>query len=291
MECFDPSMNLHTQFLGSSLFRWGAALGIVLAIGIWAQLLIRRGIGIWSKRNAISPHGRTIAAGVGFAAKALVWTLLLLTLLSSLGVKVSALIAGLGIGGVALALAVQSLLGDMFASISMYFDSPFDIGDSVAVTGASGRVERIGWRSTRIRASSGEEITLSNGELLKQPIHNFSRAAQQEVQCTLCVGYATRSELVEHLPALLADIITRVEGARFQRAYLKELGKAALEFELSFTISGDGGDARERLHAVNLAIFRRFEREGIAFAAAEGRQRTQRPRERIPASNGARIGH
>jgi small-conductance mechanosensitive channel len=248
--------------------RIGALCVLLIQVGIWAQVGLRHGIGIWTNRRGDSPHAQTLAVGIRFVARLVIWTLILLTILSSLGIKISALVAGLGIGGVAVALAIQSLLSDIFASFSMYFDRPFDIGDTIVVGGTEGVIERIGWRSTRLRATEGQEVVFANGELIKQQIHNYSHMQRRHVECRIHLEYAA-PDLVARVPSLLADAIGSVEGSEFERAQLKELGRRALVYEVEFSIEGSDQDLhKQRRHAVNLAILERFADEGIGFYGA-----------------------
>jgi small-conductance mechanosensitive channel len=171
-----------------------------------------------------------------WALKTTLWVIFLLATLGNLGINVSALVASLGIGGIAVALAVQNVLGDLFASLSIAVDKPFEVGDAIAITGVSGTVEHVGLKTTRIRSDSGEQIVIGNGELLKNTVRNYKRMQTRRVQISLRVNPATPPALAAKLPAALKAIVERQQEVRADRVHLKSISQEALEFELVFYV-------------------------------------------------------
>jgi small-conductance mechanosensitive channel len=196
---------------------------------------------------------------LGFAAKVVLWSVILLLALDNLGVDVTALVAGLGIGGVAVALALQNVLGDLLASLSIVFDKPFVIGDTITVDDLTGTVESIGLKTTRLRGASGEQLVLANGELLKSRIRNWQRMTERRVVLAFGVPHSTPAAAVERIPAMVRDLIEQQDLLRFDRAHFKGFGAAALDFEAVYwVLSPDHGAFMDRQQAVNLGLLRAF---------------------------------
>jgi small-conductance mechanosensitive channel len=193
--------------------------------------------------------------------------LLILVALENLGVNITALLAGLVVGGVAVALALQNILGDLFASLSIALDKPFVVGDSLNIDMFTGSVERIGIKTTRLRSESGEQIILSNADILKSRVRNYGRMPEQRVLTTLRVAYATPSATLAGIPKLLEGIVREQATARFERCHLKSLGEAALQFELSyFAQQPNLNPLLDLQQTVNFRIIDEFRRLGIEFA-------------------------
>src|SRR5207237_1370789 len=197
---------LDQTFYNNSVRQWGIALAVALA-SFLALLLLRRllvatAVALWIHRRAglRAPHADvasvTTMRALGIGAKLVLWVIVFITALDKFGVNVTTLVTGLGIGGVAIALAVQNVLGDLFAALSIVFDKPFDVGDSIAVDQMQGTVERIGLKTTRVRSVSGEQIIISNSELLKSRIRNYKRQLDRRVVFTTDVTYGTTPEPV-----------------------------------------------------------------------------------------------
>ena len=241
-------------------------LGALIQLGLLAQNLVGTVSGRWlSKRDAVG--SATLAAGMRFAARVVIWAAILLMVLSNLGVEISALIAGLGVGSVAAALAVQNILGDLFASLALYFDRPFDIGDTIKVNDDVGTVLKIGLRSTRVQSIQGEEIIFPNTVLLQNRIHNFRRMTERRVILQVGVLYGTSADQIAAGATLIKEAIETVEGVRFERAHFKGFGASSLDFEALYWIqSREYVDYMERQQSVNLEVMRRFEKAGLDFA-------------------------
>ena len=245
-------------------------VGIVLLfqVGILVSEVIRFWLTTYRKQK-IEDHADTVTTvtSVGFMVKILLWLVLLLIALDNLGVNVSALIAGLGVGGIAVALAVQNILGDLFASFTIVLDKPFVIGDFIIVDNFLGTIEHIGLKTTRVRSLSGEQLIFSNSDLLKTRIRNFKRMYERRVVFSVGVIYQTTHPKLTKIPNIIKNIIEKQEKARFDRAHFKEYGSYALNFEIVYWIEDPDYNVYMDIHqAINLEIFQQFQREGIEFA-------------------------
>jgi small-conductance mechanosensitive channel len=204
---------------------------------------------------------------VQFIVRVGVWSLALLLIFENLGFDITALVAGLGVGGIAVALAAQSVLGDLFSSLAIVLDRPFEVDDFIVFGDQSGTVEKIGIKTTRIRALSGEQIACSNSDLVKSRIHNFKRMNERRVVLVLGVTYDTPANTLEIIPQRVTDIIQAQENTRFDRAHFRSFGNSALEFEVVYwVLSADYTVYMSVQQAINFAIFRAFEEDGIEFA-------------------------
>ena len=243
-------------------------LAVVLQAGLWVSAVID----FWVERNRkrLMTQDVTTASLLGvlrFAAKVVLWSVVLLVGLDNLGVDVTALIAGLGIGGVAVALALQNILGDLLASLSIVLDKPFVIGDTITVDTLTGSVENIGLKTTRLRATTGEQIVLSNGELLKSRIRNWARLTERQVTLTFGLAYPVPADKLAKIPGLLQGIVESQDQVRFDRAHLKALGPSSLDFEAVYKVlSPDFKLHMDRQQAILLELLRALEREGIELA-------------------------
>jgi len=200
-------------------------------------------------------------------ARVVVWSIALLLILNNLGFDVTALVAGLGIGGIAVALAAQNILGDLFASLAIVLDQPFVVGDFVVLGDKSGTIERIGIKTTRIRSLSGEELIVSNADLLASRIHNYKRMAQRRVLFTIGITYETPADKVEKLPGMLRAIVETQDLVRFDRAHFARYGDFALIYEVVYwVLSADYAVHMDTQQRINLAIYRQLQDEGIEFA-------------------------
>ena len=242
----------------------GLLLQIVLWVNHFVALWVERQV---EKRRGVDGAGVTALSLIGFAARVVVWALMLLLILDQLGFDITALVAGLGIGGVAIALAVQNILGDLFASLSIVLDKPFVVGDFIVVDGFLGTVEYIGLKTTRVRSLSGEMIVFSNNDLLKSRIRNFKRMYERRVVFSVQATYDTPLEKLQAIPAILRAAVERHDKTRFDRAHFKEFTDSALAFEVVyFMLTPDYNLYMDTQQAINLEIYRRFSEEKIEFA-------------------------
>ena len=237
-------------------------------VGVWASAAV----GTWLQSNRRARRGgdRAAESSLGvivFIARAIVWMMVVLLALENLGVNITTLVAGLGVGGVAVALALQNILGDLFASLSITFDQPFYVGDFVSVDTFQGTVEHIGIKSTRLRSISGEQIVLSNADLLKSRLRNFGRMSERRVLFTLGVTYETPVELLERIPLLLRGIIEGIADTRFDRCHFTNHNAASLDFEtVYYVVTADYMRHMDIQQEMRLKIHREFDRLGIEFA-------------------------
>ncbi|HEX7153386.1 MAG TPA: mechanosensitive ion channel family protein [Thermoanaerobaculia bacterium] len=196
-----------------------------------------------------------------------IWLIAAVVMIDNLGYDVTTLVTGLGIGGVAVALATQNILGDLFASLSIVIDKPFIIGDTIMVDSLSGTVEHIGLKTTRLRAAGGEQLIFSNSDLLKSRIHNFKRMVDRRILFRLGISYETTPEQLERIPAVIRQAIESREKTRFDRAHLLTLGDSALEFEVVYFVTSPDFNVYADIHqAVNLTIVRALAAEGVELA-------------------------
>lgn len=244
----------------------------ILAIMVQAALWSASGIEFWVDRYRrlhldSDPASATTIIALRFLGKLAVYSTLLLLALDNLGFDVTALIAGLGVGGIAVALAVQSILGDLFASLSIVIDKPFVIGDFVVVGDLAGTVEYIGLKTTRVRSLSGEQLVFSNSDLLSSRIRNFKRMAERRVLFRFGVVYQTPPEALETIPATVRGIVEAQESARFDRAHFAGFGESAFDFEIVYyVLTPDYNAYMDTQQAINLSILRTFREQGIEFA-------------------------
>lgn len=214
-----------------------------IALGMQVAMYLHRAVAIGARhyfQSRTHAPGETLTVAhtlVIWAVQTLLWVVFGLALLANLGINISTFIASLGIGGIAIALAVQNILGDLFASLSIAVDKPFEVGDAISVAGFSGTVEHVGLKTTRIRADSGEQIVIANAELLKSTVRNFKRMSRRRVQFSLRVNPNTEPKLAAQLPAALRTIIEAQEDVQFERAHLKAVDQAALEFDVVYYVN------------------------------------------------------
>jgi len=240
---------------------------ILVQIGLWAGRALR----FYLELKEAERGADQVFAGsldiIRFIARVLIWSLLLLVALDNLGVNITALLAGLGVGGVAVALALQNVLGDLFASLSIALDKPFVVGDSLGIDTFTGKVEHIGIKTTRLRSDTGEQIILSNADILKSRVRNYGRAQESRLLATIRVTYDTAIDKLQAIPKLLESIVREHPKVRFERCHLKTLGDTALHFELSYYVQEPSLNSPLDLQqAVNFRIIDEFRRMGVEFA-------------------------
>jgi small-conductance mechanosensitive channel len=249
-----------------------AALAAIAALLLLVALWGNRAVSFWVKRKverarATDPEAATAMSLIGFGARVLLWTFVVLLGLDQLGFNITTLVAGLGVGGIAVALATQNILSDLFASLSIVLDKPFVVGDFIVVDNLRGNVERVGVKTTRIRSLDGELLVFSNADLLKSRIQNYQRMMERRVLFTVGVVYQTPHEKLERVTQWLREAVEAQKGTRFDRAHFKEYGDSALVFEIVYhVLTRDYNTFMDVQQAINLAIFARFTREGVDFA-------------------------
>ena len=205
--------------------------------------------------------------GILMTVKVIVWGLAIIILLDNFGIKVSALIAGLGIGGVAIALAAQSILGDLFSYFSIFFDRPFEIGDFIIVGDLLGTVEHIGIKTTRVRSLGGEQLVFSNTDLTNSRVRNYKRMDRRRVVFRLGVTYETGLRELKEIPVVITNIIKGINDTVFDRAHFFSYGDFSLVFEVVYYVIGsDYNKYMDIQQEINLKIKEEFEKHGIEFA-------------------------
>ena len=242
-------------------------LGFILQVGLWGTDLIRMVMGWYVEARQNEASQVTAAKAMSLVARLVLWSLVLLSLLDNFGVDVTALVAGLGIGGIAIALAVQNVLVDLLAYVSIVADQPFVYGDFLVVGEYSGTVEHIGIKTTRIRSLSGEQIVFSNNDLLGSRVRNFKRMNERRALFSVGVVYDTPHETLKELPSLFQQAVEAQENVRFDRAHLKAFGDFSINFEIVYyMLVPDYAVYMDTQQAINLAIHRAFTVKGIEFA-------------------------
>lgn len=241
---------------------------VLLQTALWGNGIISFFINRYRKNKMEeNAAGVTTFTALGFVLKIILWSVLVLVALDNMGVNITALVAGLGVGGVAVALAVQNILGDLFASLSIVLDKPFVMGDFIIVDNYLGTIEHIGLKTTRIRSLSGEQLIFSNSDLLSSRIRNYKRMNERRVVFGLGVIYQTEKEKLELIPGMIKEIIESQELTRFDRAHFKEFGNFSLNFEVVYWIhTPDYNIYMDIQQAINLEIYDRFKQHQIEFA-------------------------
>jgi len=265
-------------YFGSLCLSLSRTVGALIGKLVISALLIQGGIwatevtAFWldrKKERKMEEDAAAITtlAALNFIVRIAIWSTALLLALDNFGIRITALLAGLGVGGIAVALAVQNVLGDLFASLSIILDKPFIIGDFIVVDNFLGRVEHIGLKTTRIRSLSGEQLIFGNSDLLKSRIRNYKRMQERRIAFSIGVVYQTPYEKLEAIPSMIKEIIEAQPHTRFERAHFKEYGSSSLDFEIVYWVqTPDYSLYMDVQQAINLALFRRFRAEGIEFA-------------------------
>lgn len=243
-------------------------IALLIQGGIWAGVLISCALQDYREKTfEENPADVTTLGLIGLAGQIIVWSVVVLLILENLGVDITALVAGLGIGGVAVALALQNVLGDLFASLSIVLDKPFVVGDFLMVGEHLGSVEKVGLKTTRLRSLSGEQLVFSNNDLLGSRIRNFGRMFERRVVFNLGVTYQTPREKLEIIPDIVREAIESEENTRFDRSHFSKYADFSLNFEsVYYVLSADYNQYMDIQQSIYLAIHERFEEEGIEFA-------------------------
>lgn len=243
-------------------------ISLLLQAAIWGNSIIQYWVDHYRKQRMQEDAASvTSFSALGFVLRIVLWSVIVLLALDNLGIDITALIAGLGVGGIAVALAVQNILGDLFASLSIVMDKPFVIGDFIVLDTLSGTVEHIGLKTTRLRSLSGEQLIISNSDLLKSRIRNFKRMFERRILFTLGVVYQTPLEKLQMIPRILQEIIESKEKVRFDRAHFKEYGNFSLNYEIVYWVKDpDFKVYMDIQQAINFEIYQKFQELGIEFA-------------------------
>ena len=242
-----------------------------LQAAVWGVAMIE--FMLRNRQARLEAEGDTRQSGsvsvLMFVARIVLFALALLLALDNLGVNITALVAGLGIGGIAIALAVQTILGDLLASLSITLDKPFVEGDWLRVDDIEGTVEHIGVKSTRVRSVSGEQVILSNADLLRSRVRNMGRMPERRALFQLGVAYETPPALLAEVPKIVEHAVAGVAGTRFEYCALRAFGESALQYEVVYFVP-DPAKARYKFIGIGDEVNRRIHAgltgRGIAFA-------------------------
>jgi small-conductance mechanosensitive channel len=234
---------------------------------VWARELV---LGYVEHRVGADEAHSTLGSAVGIIrllVTVALFAIAIILILDNVGVNVTGLVAGLGIGGIAIGLAAQGIFSDLFAALAIIFDKPFRRGDAIRIDGVQGNVEDIGLKTTRIRALSGEQVVVSNAKLLEQQIHNYALLGHRRFVVPFGLVYQLTPETIAAIPDMLRDLVDAHDKAGFVRCGLTAFGPSSLDFELQFDVhTTNFEEAFETRHLICVDIVRRFKEEGIAFA-------------------------
>jgi len=236
--------------------------------GLWATTGV---LGSLERKRRSSTAGDRAIVGtlgiIGFIARMVIWAFVLLLTLDNLGIEIKPLLAGLGIGGLAVALAVQNLLGDLLASLTIALDRPFVVGDSLTVDEFNGTVEYIGVKSTRLRSLSGEQIIIPNANLLASRLRNNARMSERRAVFVISLGQETPPAKLAKVPALIRSLIESHPDTRFDRSHFSKIGATSFDIESVYIMkTPDYGRFMDVQQDINLRLLEALEREGITFA-------------------------
>jgi len=246
-----------------------AIVFFLLQAALWGNRLIDFGLMRFTQQrmDAEDPASTTASGIIGTVLRIVFMSMLTLVGLASIGVDVTVMVTGLGIGGIAVAMAINGILQDLFGSLTIALDKPFGVGDFITVGDFSGTVEDVGLKSTRIRSSTGEQLIMSNGDLLSSRLRNFGRMEERRGNMALGVTYDTPAEKLEAIPGMIQEIIVEEPLARFDRAHFASFGDFSLNFVVVYWIKTPAyADYMDTTQSINLKIVRRFEKEGVEMA-------------------------
>ena len=267
------SFYIAANFLILSAIVRKVLLAIVLVVLVIQTILIfQKIIDFVVKKKILKPgeDNRDKEMAIKLATQILkvtIWTLGLIMILANFGIEVTSLIAGLGIGGVAIALALQNILGDIFACFSIFMDKPFKPGDFIIVGPDMGTVNKIGIKSTRIETLEGQELVISNKELTESRINNYGAMKKRRVVFSLGVVYETPVSQVRRIPQIIEKIIKSAPETQFFRAHFKNYGDFSLNFEIVYyVLNSDHTKYMDIQQEINLKILETFQKENIVFA-------------------------
>ncbi len=243
------------------------AVATTLQVALWARELV---IGVIERRAGALEQSSGLGSAIGIIrllVTIVIFIIAIIVVLDNLGVNVTGLVAGLGIGGIAIGLAAKGIFDDLFSALSIVFDKPFRRGDSIRWDTTTGTVEQIGLKSTRVRAMTGEEVVISNTNLLNKELHNMARLNRRRIVQAFGLVYQTSPEICARIPAIVGEVIAGCEKCMLVRCGMTGYGASSLDFEFQFDVKSEVWqkvfDAR---HQVLTALLARFNAEGIEFA-------------------------
>ncbi len=244
------------------------AVALLLQTTLWALEVFNVWVTRYEQRARARDTGdATIVGLISFVGRTAICAIAVLMILDNLGFNITTLVASLGIGGIAIALAVQNVLADLFASLSIGLDKPFVVGDFIIVGDMMGTVEHVGLKTTRLRSLSGEQLIFSNTDLLQSRIRNYKRMYERRIVFKFGVLYDTPRDALGRLPGIVREIIESQDGVRFDRAHFFNFGDSSLDFEVVYyVLDADFNHYMDIQQTINLAMIDRFAELGVAFA-------------------------
>ncbi|MDH1261972.1 mechanosensitive ion channel family protein [Pseudomonas sp. GD03944] len=252
---------------------WQSALSHTwfVALALQIALWVDAGVRLWSRSLVTGKNGGSfnpvMTTIVSIMVLIVVWSVMLLSILANLGVDITALVASLGVGGIAVALAVQTVLSDVFASLSIGVDKPFEIGDFVVFGEVAGSIEHIGLKTTRIRSLSGEQVVCANADLLKQVVHNYKRMNTRRIVFKFGINFDTPSDKVRQVSEKVGDIIRATPNTRFDRAHFLGFDESQLTFEVVYIVQGsDYNQYMDIQQEINLQLLDALRELDVRFA-------------------------
>ena len=241
-------------------------LVLALQIAMWLDQAVQS----WMRHSLLRPglHRNPVTLIIlGLMIRALIWSIMLLSILANAGVDITALVASLGVGGIAIALAVQTVLSDVFASLSIGFDKPFEIGDFIVFNDVSGTIEHIGLKTTRIRSLSGEQIVCANAILLQQTIHNYKRMQTRRIVFTFGIAYSTPPEKIRKIGPMVKRVIESIKETRFDRAHFSVFDQDRLTFEVVHILNtADYNQYMDIQQEINIRIMEELDQMDVKLA-------------------------
>jgi small-conductance mechanosensitive channel len=239
---------------------------VIMQVALWGNGAITFTLRRWASRRAISGDAQnpTTLAALGVLLRVAMWLILVLIALDNLGVRITTLVAGLGISGVAVALAVQNILGDLFAAMSIVLDKPFVVGDTITVDTFTGTVEHIGLKTTRLRSITGEQLIFANSDILKSRIRNWKRMSERAVTMVTRLSFDNPPHLIAGVPALIESVVRATPQVRFARSHVRALADLGAEVEtLYWVLSADYLIFMNVQQAITIGTLDRLAAEGI----------------------------
>lgn len=241
-------------------------IAVAIQVGLWANSFVRS----WASASLTAEtnsHNPVVLSMMSWFARIMVWATLVLAAASVGGINITAFVASLGIGGVAVALALQNILGDLFASMSIGLDQPFEIGQFITFGDVAGTIVHVGVKTTRIQSLAGEEIVIGNAELLGNTLHNYARMEERRIVFSFGVTYDTDAPTLACIPALIREVTENTPNVRLDRAHFKSFGASSLDFEVVYYVtSPDFNQYMDAQQAINLGLIATFAVKHIEFA-------------------------
>ncbi|SDU94910.1 mechanosensitive ion channel family protein [Pseudomonas mucidolens] len=240
-----------------------------LQVGLWVSRAVTLALSRYFRRHSTTEtyQGSALATLSLWGAKVFLWVVVVLAMLSNVGVNITAFVASLGVGGIAIALAVQNILGDVFASLSIAVDKPFEVGDFIVVGSLSGTVEHVGLKTTRIRSLGGEQIVMANANMIGSTIQNYKRLQERRIVFEIRLTYACTPQQIKDVAQRIEQIIRQQKMARFDRCHFRSFGDSALEFETVYIVLDPSYNIyMDVQQEINLRIIDACNELGVSFA-------------------------